>query len=103
MFRATEFLQQSDATLPPRGIRWQSQSLEDDLVHLVDEQELGQRELLLRRERPHRVVTDGQEHAAWHRLLVVLDLSFEVELVLVLERSGGALRHARSGGRRAVR
>jgi len=103
MLRTADLIEQLDPTLPPGHVRRQLKSLEDDFVDLIHQQQLGQGELLLRRERADRVVSDGEQDAPRHRLLVVLDLALEVELVLVLERSGGPLRHAFVGGKTTLR
>ena len=78
VLRASKLFDQLDATLAPRDIRRQAEPLEDDLVHLVHEEQLGECELLLCREGSHRLVTDREEDGPWHRLLVILDLSLEV-------------------------
>ena len=48
--------------------------------------ELGEHELLLRRQRLNGLVADAEENASGHRLLVMLDLLLHEERVFVLQR-----------------
>ena len=97
MLRAPQFDQFLHPPPAPCCHIRQAQPTKNDPVHLGAEQELGEPELLLRVQYPHGLVRNGEKHAARHRLLVILDLSLEVQLVLVLERSGLPLRHAERG------
>ena len=65
--------------------RRESQPRADDAVHFFAQQQLGERELLLRFERLHRLIPDAQDGLASHSFLVVLDFPFDEQLVFVLE------------------
>jgi hypothetical protein len=94
---ATQFGELTQSTLPPCRHRRQAQSLEDDAVHLGAQQELRESELLLRGEDAHGLVRDREKYAPRNGLLVVLDLTLEIQFVLVLERAGRSLRHYGKG------
>jgi hypothetical protein len=97
VLRPAELVEQLDAVLPPDCVTLEAEPLEDDLVHLVAEEQLRQRELLLPGSARYRVVADGEENAPRHRLLVILDLALEVERVLVFERSRRPKGHSGRG------
>src|SRR5690242_3832709 len=98
MLGTSKLFEQLHPALPPGRITREPETLEDDPVHLVPEQQLRQRELLLPGERTNGVIPDREEDAARNRFLVVLDLPLDVKLVLVLERAGRPLGHGWEAG-----
>jgi hypothetical protein len=94
MFRSAKLREQLGLPTPPRRIAWQAKTSEDDAVDFLAKQQLGQRKLRLSAECRYGVVTDAQQHGSGNRFLVILDLLLHVELVFVLERSRGSVRHS---------
>jgi hypothetical protein len=79
-------LDRAQAAAPPRLVARETQSRLDEAIDLIAEDELGERELLLRGQRLDRLVADAEEDTSGHRLLVVLYLLLHEERVFVLQR-----------------
>ena len=79
---------QFDPAPPPRRRAREPQPARNDAIDFFPDDQLGERELCLFRERGNRLVSDAEQHAARDRLLVVLDLLLEIPLVFVSERPG---------------
>ena len=98
MLRSAHLSNELEPTPTPSLIRRQAQPLKNDAIDLLCKEELGQSKLRLFRQRGDRGVPDAEENATRDRFLVILDLLFEVELVLVLEGACRSLGHARDEG-----
>src|ERR1700730_9559914 len=93
MFGAAILLEQLDPLSAPRVIRRNAETLPDDAVYLRPQQKLVHRELLGGAEGCCSLIANLENGGPRYRLLVILDLVFYVQLVLVLERPRTVLRH----------
>ena len=83
MIGAPQLLEDLEPPPTPRLVGRQAQATEDDSINLLAQQQLGQGELLMGRQRRHGFVTNAEKHAPRKRLHIVLDLLLDEQLVFV--------------------
>jgi hypothetical protein len=102
MLRASELFQEFDPTAAPRLELGDASALANDSVDFFAEKELGEARLHLLAKAGYRFIANGVEGAPRDRVLVVLDLPFDVQLILVSERARCVLRHYPPVGRNGL-
>jgi hypothetical protein len=85
VFRTAILLQHAKTAATPRWISGDAQATPDDAVHLFAQYEFSECELRFPPKGGNCLVPDLEQGVSRERILVLLDLPFDVELVLVSE------------------
>lgn len=94
MFRTTQLAQQLESPTSPGLVAGKTQPPEDQAIDFLSEQKFRQRELRLLAEHRHGFIADAQQRASRNRFLVILDLLFDEQFVLVFERTCWSIGHS---------